>query len=295
MDDVKFEIPEQRPSYEHIGSTAKMVAYMRSFSDIPYAEQISKMTKSEELVAQKYGDQREEFKKRAAVVEARFKAVSRLIDQAGSRNILELASGVSPRGFIMTEDPAVVYVETDLPEMLREKTDLARDLLQQEGVMRPNLHFLEVDALDYEQLKKAANLADGEIAVVQEGLFVYMPRQDQRKVAQNVRSVLRDRGGAWITDVSLKSEMTQHLDAKRKAMVGAIQQEANISLQDNAFADDTEVKSFFEQEGFSIAEKLNLYDMKDSLTSPARIGSDPGQLKAMLGTRFIYLLRVAER
>lgn len=253
------------------------------------------MTKSEEVVTKQYGDQREQFQKRAPVLEARFKAVSRLVDQVGSRNILELASGISPRGLIMTEDSAVTYVETDLPEMLHEKADLIRDVLGAQNVVRTNLHVMEVDAVNREQLQEAVNLTSGEITIAQEGLFVYMPRRDQEKVARNVLGILRDRGGAWITDVALKLEMTQHRDSKRKAMVSALQQEININLYKNAFADDAEVQSFFESTGFFIEDKVNLFDMKDFLVSPLRVSSDQNQLKAMLGTRFIYLLRAVKR
>lgn len=63
MNNVESEVPEKRPSYEHVGPTAKIVAYMRTFSDVPYSEQISRMTKSDDLVAKKYGDQREDFQK----------------------------------------------------------------------------------------------------------------------------------------------------------------------------------------------------------------------------------------
>lgn len=191
----------------------------------------------------------------------------------------------------MTKDPSVTYVETDLPEMLREKADLVRDLLSAENATRANLRFLEVDALSDEQLRKAANLTQGNLTVAQEGIFVYMPRQDQKRVAQNVLVILRERGGTWITDVSLKSEMMQHLDPKRAEMVGTLQKEININLYDNAFADDAEVKSFFKSAGFSIEDKINLLETKDSLVSPARTGTDQERLESLLGTRFIYLLR----
>jgi O-methyltransferase involved in polyketide biosynthesis len=194
---------------------------------------------------------------------------------------------------MMTKDPSVTYIETDLPEMLYEKIDLVRDILRKENESRPNLHFLDADALNCEQLRKAASLTEGELTIAQEGLFVYMPRRDQKRVAENVFEILHERGGMWITDVSLKSEMTQHLDEQRIGMVSAIQKEININLQDNAFADDAEVKVFFEGEGFAIEDRLNLFDIRDSLVSLGKTGASQWQLKAMLETRFIYLLRVA--
>ena len=148
-----------------------------------------------------------------------------------------------------------------------------------------------MNALDDEQLRKAASLTKGDLIIAQEGLFIYMPRQDQKEVAQNVLGILKDRGGVWITDVSLKSELRLHLYPKRDAMVGTLQKEINVSLHDNAFADDAAVKSFFESEGFSIEDKINLFEMKDSLVSPARTSADLELSKSRLETRYIYLLR----
>jgi O-methyltransferase involved in polyketide biosynthesis len=282
-------------SYEHISPTAKLVAYMRVLSDIPYSEQISRMTKSDEVAKQKYGYQPESLKVGAVVLEARFKAVSELIRRSGSQSILEIASGVSPRGLIMTENPAITYIETDLPEINGEKQALIKDILEQEKITRPNLHFIAADALDAQQLQAAADLTKGELAIAQEGLFVYMSRQDQEKVAQNVWNILRARGGAWITDVFLRSEMIRQFDPNREATIKTIQQEAGINLQSNAFADNEEVESFFKRAGFSIADKINLFDLKDSLVSPQNVALAPEQLKAALETRYIYLLRAVEK
>ena len=297
MDNQQFKNSEGRPSYEHISPTAKLVAYMRVFSDIPHSEQISIMTKSDEVAKQKYGYgyQPEFLKEGAVVLEARFKAVSQLIGRAGVRSVVEIASGVSPRGLIMTENQAMTYVETDLPEMNGEKEALVKDILEQEKVVRPNLHFIAADALDGAQLQAAANLINGELAIAQEGLFVYMSRQDQEKVAQNVWNILRVRGGVWITDVSLKSEMVRRFDASREATVKTLQQEAGINLQNNAFADNGEVEAFFERAGFSIAGKVNLFDLRDSLVSPQKTALAQEQLKVVLETRFIYLLRAVEK
>lgn len=295
MSNRQFDDREKQASYERISPTAKLVAYMRVFSDIPYSLQISTMTRSDEVATQKYGYQPESLKIGAAVLEARFKAVSELIDRAGSQNILEIASGVSPRGLMMTEDRAVTYVETDLPEMNSEKQALIRDIFEQDRIARPNLHFIAADALDAEQLQRAANLTKGELTIAQEGLFVYMSRRDQERVAQNVWEILRAREGAWITDVFLRSEMIRRPDAGREATIKTLQQEAGIDLQNNAFADDEEVWSFFKHAGFSIADKINLFDIKDSLVSPQNVALAPEQLKAALETRFIYLLRAVEK
>src|SRR6185436_12946989 len=91
--------------------------------------------------------------------------------------VLEVAAGMSPRGWRFTErHPELVYVEADLPDMAARK----RDALARIG--RPDTHrVVDLDALADEgplsldavaaELDPAAGLA-----IITEGLLSYLPR-----------------------------------------------------------------------------------------------------------------------
>jgi len=59
----------------------------------------------------------------AHFAEARFRAVSRLLEEKGATQVLELAAGLSPRGMDFAQR-GVVYVEADLAESTAMKREL---------------------------------------------------------------------------------------------------------------------------------------------------------------------------
>src|SRR5579862_9381945 len=107
--------------FDQISPTAKLVAYMRSLSDIPYSSEIANLCAAESAVQEFYGSERLWLQKRIPLAELRFKSLTSLLVDSGVDQIVELASGLSPRGLILTENPAITFIETDLPEILEEK------------------------------------------------------------------------------------------------------------------------------------------------------------------------------
>ena len=122
--------------------------------------------------------------------------------------MLELASGFALRGLAVTQAPQVTYVESDLEELTEEKASLVADLRRQYRLAdHGNLHLVTVDALDRSQLRSAAKgfRRDQPIAVVNEGLLLYLSATEMVAVARNIRDLLIEFDGVWITpDFSLK-------------------------------------------------------------------------------------------
>ena len=61
--------------------------------------------------------------------EARYKTTDQIIARYHITQVLELATGLSPRGLAMTEDLNVVHVATDLPEILEQEKAIAESTL----------------------------------------------------------------------------------------------------------------------------------------------------------------------
>jgi O-methyltransferase involved in polyketide biosynthesis len=108
-------------SYEKISPTAKLVAYLRRSTDIPFAKEIAEENGAQKTFRELAGRSSESLARFAAFWEARYKVTDRIIVQRGMTQILEVAAGLSPRGLAMTENPDVVYVVTDLPQVLEQE------------------------------------------------------------------------------------------------------------------------------------------------------------------------------
>ena len=203
------------------------------------------------------------------ILEARYKAINEVIAQHRIRQFLELASGFLPRGLVMSDDPDVTFIESDLPEMIRHKKHLVRRLKAE----RPNLHFLEIDATGRPNQfwQCDAYFRAGEpVMILCEGLMMYLTVEEKELVCANVREVLERYGGLWVTPdfsstAGLKRLLQSAPDLERR-----VQNLANLtgrSLADNAFETLDQARQFVREQGFHLVEQsmLNVADQLSCL------------------------------
>jgi len=111
-----------------------------------------------------------------ALLLARHLVIDALLEEAIEAGkvtqVLEVASGLSPRGWRFTEaHPDLVYVEADLPDMAAEK----REALGRIG--RPPTHrVIDFDALSDDMPLEEFDTSGG-LAIITEGLLSYLPRE----------------------------------------------------------------------------------------------------------------------
>ncbi len=236
--------------HEQVAPTAITVAYYRTFTDIPYSQEMFELLGGDP----KYAGPKEI----APMFEARYKLTDRLLKDADARNVLEIASGYSPRGMEFVRNPDVTYVETDMPDVLRGKRVIAQRL----HATSENLFFEEANALDLDALSRAAeHFKSGPIAIVNEGLLRYLTMDEKANLARNVHALLERFGGVWITpDITIESEQPpQGTNEYMKNLTGK-------DIPRNGFTDVASAVAFFENLGFSV-ERHHYKEMLDSLVS----------------------------
>jgi len=135
--------------------------------------------------------------------------------------VLEVAAGMSPRGWRFTErHPDLPYVEADLPDMAARK----REALARIG--RPPTHrVVELDALAKDGPRSLNAVADGldpeqGLAIVTEGLLSYLPRDAVLRLwssfAQTIRRFER---GVYLADLHVEADAPRLL---ARAFAGAV-------------------------------------------------------------------------
>jgi len=198
-------------NFKNISLTARLTAYMRQYSDIPFAKDVANRLRAEEAFEKLLRDNElspKDLLWYAPLLEVRYKSVAETIRKLRATQVLELASGFALRGLAVTQAPQVTYVESDLEELTEEKASLVADLRRQYRLAdHGNLHLVTVDALDRSQLRSAAKgfRRDQPIAVVNEGLLLYLSATEMATVARDIRDLLIEFDGVWITpDFSLK-------------------------------------------------------------------------------------------
>jgi O-methyltransferase involved in polyketide biosynthesis len=285
---------EQEYSYEKISPTAKLVAQLRIFTDIPFAKELAEESCSEETFKELVGDMDKSIIGFTPLIEARYKVTDKILEQRGINQVLEIASGLSPRGLAMTENPNVIYVATDLPNILEQEKAIAEKIITETNISRPNLHFQTANVLNRQSLYAAASFfrPSKRIAVVNEGLLMYLNRQEKGAAASNILELLKQNGGLWITpDVSTKKFMERIFQANEnlRKIASHISGITERNIENNTFADDDDTRQFFDDAGFVIEEFQHSYII-DELSSVKSLGIERGiVLKILQGRKTIIL------
>jgi O-methyltransferase involved in polyketide biosynthesis len=272
---------DKTEDYRKISSTAAPVVYGRMFSDIPYSKEIAEFCQTELLISDAY---RTTNRLIAPYIEARFRALTNLLAKSGIKNIIEVASGLSQRGLIMTEDKTISYVETDLPDMIREKEGVIKQLLVQENKEIPtNLHFSELNVLDEKCFKAIiAKLPDGPVAIGNEGFLAHLTREERTTMGKIIRGILSERGGTWITPDIFTSDQLKKLLAigQGRDVTEDVIRNTGRNYHDNAFKDIEDAQKFFHDLGFTYSMHT-LGETAGELAS-VRIGLDGESVKEQL-------------
>jgi hypothetical protein len=106
--------------------------------------------------------------------------LERAIEERGITQVLEVACGLSPRGWRFTEryGDRITYVESDLPEMAARK----RAALERMGSLSDHHRVVELDALKDTGPQSLTDVTGGldpgrGLAIVTEGLLGYLPSE----------------------------------------------------------------------------------------------------------------------
>ena len=241
---------EQR-NYDSISPSAKTLLLLKGHTDIPFAEQAAELISLPGKYAPDFESR--DFMRWARTVhlELRYKTIDDLLQGLPVKNILELSSGFSFRGLKRVQDDAVHYIDTDLPEVIRIKQQLVADLEKTIDPAKGKLELLPLNALDEGQFKNiVARFPAGELAIVNEGLLMYLDDAEKIKLCRIIKEVLQQRGGYWITaDVYVRVKT----DAGKFRLDDEFQKfldEHNV--EENKFESFEAAEAFFKAQGFVV-------------------------------------------
>ncbi|MBQ2669222.1 MAG: STAS domain-containing protein [Clostridia bacterium] len=127
-------------------------------------------------------------------VEARFLGMNNYIRETGAKQVLDLPCGYTSRG-IKLAGSGIKYFGTDLPAVIDEIKPAVKQLIGD----NKNITYSAVDATNHASLRKAVDGANGELTIATEGLLVYFSQTDLETVFGNIRKLLLEFGGRWIT------------------------------------------------------------------------------------------------
>lgn len=128
--------------------------------------------------------------------EYRLKTMNHMILETNYPNVLDLACGYTTRGVLMTR-AGKNYVGGDLPSVIQEIAPVAKEYMDLEPGQIGE--YVEVDVTNAAAMKRAADLMDGEICIVSDGLLGYLGSFERAVFCRNVYDILKEHGGCWLT------------------------------------------------------------------------------------------------
>jgi O-methyltransferase involved in polyketide biosynthesis len=252
----------EHPQHSAISFTAKLVALARTESDIPFARDVARFIDAKdvlpELAAVPAKDGSQIVPLMAPMIEARYKSIAQALRRSGIDQVIEFASGMSLRGLALTlERPNLTYIETDLPELTEEKENIVDSLVISTGLTCPPGHrIMSANILHWNDIEQVLTHLDStkQVAVVHEGLFMYLTMNEKEVAAQHIRKILSLFGGVWLTpDLTTMNEKSWYRQDKRDftRLMHAIEQRTGRSFAALSFATDEDVASFLGRMGLT--------------------------------------------
>lgn len=282
-----------------ISPTAMLTADLRRYSDIPFAEIIAELTNAASFArdmpaAHLPCDVRRWM---APLVEARYKCLCGAIEEAHVPQVLELASGFAFRGIAMTARSSLLYVETDLPSIHRQRQAI-RSVMEERGdiVANDRCVFAAANMLSQADLDAAATLLvpNTPVAIVHEGIFPYLSGDEKHVAARNIARLLRRFGGVWLTpDFKSGHDGIERLWQSEDAqMVGRHLRGSSgrIPPRDRSLSDDARVCAFLAQHGLSGEKRAAILDTT-MLSSAGRLGTGKNELSALQSGLALWVIR----
>lgn len=171
---------------------------------------------------------------------ARHRAIDALLEEAieqhGVTQVIEVAAGLSPRGWRFTRryGEGLTYVETDLPEMAERK----RRTLERMGSVSERHTVRELDALREDGPGSLSAVTDGldpeaGLAIVTEGLLGYLPRKAVDDIWRRFAAALQQfPTGRYISDLRLRSMQNVQVRAFRLLLSAFVRGRVYLHFED---------------------------------------------------------------
>lgn len=211
-------------NFNSISPSARALLLLKGHTTIPYARRAAELIQYPEPYTPDFSIRLPGFWVRVMHFEARYWSINQLLadllpapdagpaaheptaTSPGPTNILELSSGFSFRGLALAADRPVHYIDTDLPEIIAIKQSMIPALTENQPAPRGHYELRPLNALDTTAFQAIVDsLPPGPLIIVNEGLLMYLGKEEKQQLCQLIRKTLQERGGYWITaDIYLR-------------------------------------------------------------------------------------------
>ena len=162
------------------------------------------------------------------LMDMRYHTIEKLAMAEGDFTEIDLPCGYLPKALRFTR-AGHRFVGLDLPATIAEVEPAVNALLSAE--QKKMVKFAGVDATNYESLRSALSDVEGKVVITTEGLMVYFNDSEIGALCDNVKKILDEHGGCWLT---IDPEWLMSYVLVVRAILGPRADEALQSMQKRA-------------------------------------------------------------
>ena len=241
--------------FSSISPSAKSIILMKGHTSIPFAREAAELVSLPNAFVPDFSNRDLLFWSKVLHFETRYLGINQLIGDIDVDCFLELSSGYAFRCLEVSGETGKFYIDTDLPDLIEKKKHMLDSFQERLGV--GNTRLLPLNALNEDEFKSTVNeLPAGRVAIINEGLLIYFDKGEKEKLCRIIRSILKERGGYWITsDIYVRATAyasSINHDKKFKAF------KDRHNIEDNKFSSFEEARQFFEKNGFFVDQEESL-------------------------------------
>jgi len=130
------------------------------------------------------------------LMDMRYHTIEKLAMEEGDFTEVDLPCGYLPKALRYTR-AGHRFIGLDLPATIAEVEPAVNALLNDE--QKKMVKFAGIDATNYESLKSALSDVEGKVVITTEGLMVYFNDSEIGALCDNVKKILDEHGGCWLT------------------------------------------------------------------------------------------------
>ena len=174
------------------------------------------------------------------LMDMRYHTIEKLAMEEGDFTEIDLPCGYLPKALRYTK-AGHRFIGLDLPATISEIEPAINTLLNEE--QKKMVKFAGVDATNYDSLKSALSYVEGKVVITTEGLMVYFNDSEVGALCDNVKRILDEHGGCWLTidpewlmayllvvKAILRDKAFEALDSMKKR----VEDKSDVSVKGNA-------------------------------------------------------------
>lgn len=289
---------EDNEQFDPVSPTAKIVGYLRGLDTSLNLVQSSDLkSEGEQLLNQVGISDPITQASMATLFQSRYRAINAAIASTSPTQVVEFASGISPRGLQWSRtSPGTIYVESDLPQLMIHKAKLIRNaLMTQTHEAKGILHCRAVDVLDRNSVFDCLSTLDSEksFCIVTEGLLLYFGEAEMKRFFAIISAALHEYPeSVWVTDFVSKQNLQELFDSNPDVARGVrdvFSLTGRSVVPSNPFEDVSSVERWLMEFNLGVERQLPLAmttQMLDLGTPLSQTNRD-----RMVGTRSIWCIR----